>query len=125
MISGDRRLGPRVDFPLFIDQYVGERRFRALATDLSETGLFVHQVRSRRSRRSSGSVCGLEIALPGTGETIWARGQVRRRVRGDQVIGAGIALTGMARAHARLLRDYCIETRQRKLARLLARIRRE
>lgn len=121
MISRDRRVGPRIPYSLFIDQYLGERHFRALATDLSETGLFVHQVSSRRAR-GHGSVCGLEIPLPGTSETVWARGQIRRRVRGGAVTGVGIALTGMARAHARLLRDYCIESRHRTLAGLLARI---
>jgi hypothetical protein len=108
----DRRVGARVAFPVFLDQYVGDRRFRALATDVSESGIFVHQVAGRRPR---GKVCALEIELPGLGETIWARG--------GTVDGHGIALTGMARSHARMLRAYCVEARRRQLADLLARIR--
>jgi hypothetical protein len=116
----DRRVGARVAFPVFLDQYVGDRRFRALATDVSESGIFVHQVAGRRPR---GRVCALEIELPGLGETIWARGEIRRR-RGDGTVdGHGIALTGMARSHARMLRAYCVEARRRQLADLLARIR--
>jgi hypothetical protein len=116
----DRRIGPRIDFPLFLNQYVGDRRFRVLAANLCESGLFLNRVNNRAARAP---VFGLELELPGVTETIWARGEVRRDRAGELVAGAGIQLTGLARLHARLLRDWCVEARRRQLSSLLAKIR--
>lgn len=116
----DRRIGARIDFPLFLNQFVGDRRFRVLAANLSETGVFLNRVNSRAARAP---VFGLELELPGVSETIWARGEVRRDRPDAMVSGAGIQLTGMARRHARLLRDWCVEARRHQLSELLANIR--
>lgn len=116
----DRRIGARIDVPLFLNQYVGDRRFRVLAENVSESGLYVNQVNTRAPRAP---VFGVELELPGTSETIWARGELRRAHAGDVVSGAGIQLTGLARMHARLLRDWCMEARRVTLTALLSRIR--
>lgn len=115
-------MGVRVDFPLFLNQYVGERRFRVLASNLSETGIFLNRVEA--GRRCQRTVCGIEIALPGTADTIWARGEISRQ-RPDQLVrGLGIRFSGIARADAQLLRSWCLEARRNQLAGLLQRIRR-
>jgi hypothetical protein len=105
---------------VFLDQYVGDRRFRVLAANLSETGVYLNRVNRMGAQAS---VFGLELKLPGVAETIWARGEVRRDQPGEMVSGSGIQLTGLARIHARLLRDWCVEARRRQLADLLAKIR--
>lgn len=116
----DRRIGARIDMPFFLNQYVGDRRFRLLAKNVSESGLYVNRV---NTRTVAAPVFGVELELPGTSETIWARGELRRDHRGDVISGAGIALTGLARMHARLLRDWCVEARRQQLTALLSRIR--
>lgn len=118
----DRRFGSRIDFPVFLNQYVDDWRFRVLATNLSETGLLLGRVRSARA--DNRPVFGLEIDLPGAAETIWARGELTRESSDGMVKRAAVRFTGLARAHARLLRDYCIESRRSQLATMLRRIRR-
>jgi hypothetical protein len=71
----------------------------------------------------SSRVVSLEFELPGTGETIWARGEVTHDSLDDYFHGQGIRFTGMARLHARMLRDWCVEKRRTQLAGMLDRIR--
>ena len=118
----DRRLGCRVPLELFMNEYVSERPHRALTTNISETGVFLNKVVSPLQR--AWSVVSLEFELPGTGEVIWARGEICHDSLDSYFHGEGVRFTGMARFHAQLLRDYCIETRRSHLGRLLDRIRR-
>ena len=118
----DRRIGARIDFPVFLNQYVDDWRFRVLASNLSESGLLLGRVRSRRG--SARRVFGLEIELPGAGETIWARGELCRESSDGLIDRAAVRFTGLAARHAKLLRDYCVEARRAQLATMLRRIRR-
>jgi hypothetical protein len=120
MLSMDRRMGFRVPVEMFVTQYVRDRPFRGLVENLSETGFFLNRV---NDLPSSQRVVALEFELPDTGETIWARGEVCHQKKSKYFQCDGIRFTGMARAHARLLRDFCIETRKSQLGSLLARIR--
>lgn len=125
MESSDRRIGFRVDLELFFTQYIRDRPFRVLSTNLSETGLFVHRVAvdPEAALLTAGTVVGLELELPGTGEVIWARGEVCRERRGRAVFGSGVRFADMPRVHARLVRDFCHERRRQRLDALLQRIR--
>jgi hypothetical protein len=118
----ERRDLERVPLSLFLDEYVGERKHRALTTNVSATGLYMHRVRAG-SYRDSRHV-QLELKLPGTSDTIWARGEVRYDQLGDEMVhGTGVALTAIARGHQRLLRDYLYEQRRQKLERILELVR--
>jgi len=121
----DRRIGFRVDLELFFTQYIRDRPHRVLGTSLSETGLYLHRVTLDPATRllASGTAVGLEIELPGTGEVIWARGEVCRERRERAVCGSGVRFADMPRIHARLVRDFCHERRLARLDQLLARIR--
>lgn len=125
MEPSDRRIGFRVDLELFFTQYIRDRPHRVLGTSLSETGLYLHRVALDPDSRllPSGTVVGLELELPGTGEVIWARGEVRRERPGRSVSGSGVRFADMPRVHARLVRDFCHERRLARLDELLARIR--
>ena len=60
----------------------------------------------------------LELTLPGTRDSIWARGEIRYDELGlDLVHGTGVALVDMARGHQRLIRDYLYEQRKTRLQR--------
>jgi len=117
----DRRLGFRVPMEIFLNEYVQDRAHRALTVNVSDTGLYVNKVLAPISRQSR--VVGLEFELPGTGELIWARGEVTHDSLDDMFHGQGIRFTGMAKLHARMLRDWCIEKRRTHLAGMLDRIR--
>lgn len=122
MTSHDRRLGYRVPLELFLNEYVHDRAHRAVTVNISDTGMYVNKVITPIARPSR--VVSLEFELPGTGETIWARGEICYDSLDDYFHGQGIRFTGMARYHAKILRDYCIEKRRAQLGELLDRIRR-
>jgi hypothetical protein len=124
--SGERRDLDRVPLAIFLDEYVDDRPHRALTTNVSATGLYMHRVAGRgRSQfgRHSRSV-QLEFTLPGTSDSIWARGQIRYDELGDDLVhGTGVQLIDMARGHQRLLGDYLYEYRRRRLEQILELIR--
>ncbi len=121
MSDSDRRLGFRVPLEMFLNEYVQDRAHRALSVNISETGIYVNKVIAPLQR--STRVVGLEFELPGTGETIWARGEVRYDTLDDYFHGSGIRITGIPQLHARLLRDYVEEKRRDRLQRVLRTIR--
>lgn len=125
MEPSDRRIGFRVDLELFFTQYIRDQPFRVLSSNLSETGLYAHRVSLGPEARplAAGTVVGLELELPGTGEVIWARGEVCRERGGRSVCGSGVRFADMPRVHARLVRDFCHDRRLARLGELLARIR--
>ncbi len=123
LISRERRLGLRVPLPIFLNQYIEDRPLRALAADVSPTGIHVKTVALPRPAPATRTV-GIELELPGTGETIWARGEIRYQRCEGAVEAAGIRFTAMPSVYAKLLRDYCAEARRHELGRLLERIRR-
>jgi c-di-GMP-binding flagellar brake protein YcgR len=117
----DRRLGYRIQLPLMLTSYVRDRPVRVLCSDLSDTGIGLSAVAALAP--APGTIVGLEIALPGVDDDLWAAGEVCHRVAGDLASGLGVRFTAMARSHARTLRDFCIESRRGHLADLLTRIR--
>jgi hypothetical protein len=122
MTSHERRLGTRIPLEIFMNEYLNDRPHRAMTVNISETGVYVHKVATSFNRRSR--VVGLEFALPGLADTIWARGEICYDTFDDHLHGQGIRFTGMPRVYGRLLRDYCIEKRREQLGQLLDRIRR-
>lgn len=122
MTNQDRRLGYRIPLEIFLNEYIQDRPHRAMTVNVSETGMYVNKVISPIVRTNK--VVGLEFELPGTGETIWARGEICYDTLDEYFHGQGVRFTGMARMHARLLRDFCIEKRRAQLGELLDRIRR-
>ena len=116
----DRRSDPRLPLQLFLTQYVKDQPFRALALDISETGLAIQKLTEPVVRSSR--VVSLELELPGTRETIWAAAESRFDDVGKDFHLSGLRFAGMAQKHERLLRDYVRERRAR-LRRIFDRIR--
>ena len=121
MTSHDRRLGNRISLEIFMNEYLADRPHKALTVNISESGMFVNKVATTFNRKTR--VVGLEFELPGTGDVIWARGEICYDTFDDHLHGEGIRFTGMPKAYSRMLRDYCIEKRRDQLAVLLDRIR--
>jgi hypothetical protein len=117
----DRRLGFRVPFEAMVTSYVRDRPVRALASNLSDTGLSISALSMLAP--PPGQVVGIEIDLPGTTDSIWASGRICYRKDDRLASGLGVRFVAMARTQAVLVRDFCIEARRRHLGALLARIR--
>ncbi len=109
MTSLDRRFDTRLPLEMYLDAYVNDRRHRGFTVDISETGLYLNTL--AQEPVAPLTPINLELVLPGTGETIWALGEVCRDDADDYFYGRGIRFTAMATQHARLVREYCYKTR--------------
>ena len=121
LTSHDRRLGNRIPLEVLMNEYMHDRPYRALTVNISESGVYVNKVVTSLARRSR--VVGLEFELPGTGEVIWARGEICREAWGKTLRGTGVRFADMPRCHARVVRDFCQQKRRDRLDALLERIR--
>jgi len=117
----ERRLGYRIPFETMVTSYVNDRPVRALASNLSDSGLNMSAISMLAP--PPGLVVGLEIDLPGTAESIWASGRICYRQDDRLASGLGVRFLAMAKSQARLVRDFCIERRRAHLGSILARIR--
>jgi hypothetical protein len=126
----DRRDDHRIPLQIFLNEYVRERHHRAVTTNVSPSGLFIHRTFAAGVKRlpigRHDRFVQLEFALPGTSDTIWARGEIRYDELGvgNFVHGTGIYLTDLARGHARLLKEYVLDEKRRRLQGILDLIRR-
>ncbi len=104
-----------------VTSYVHDRPVRGIAANLSDTGINMSALSLLAP--PPGLVVGLEMELPGVGDSIWASGQICYRKDDRLASGLGIRFLAMARSHARTVRDFCIELRRQNLGTILARIR--
>ena len=102
--SVERRYAPRVRVELFLNQYVADRPFRALATNLSATGLSLQKLIERKTPLAR--IVAVEFELPGTDEVVWASAEPRFDTLGDDFQTSGLTFVNMAMKHERLLRDF-------------------
>jgi hypothetical protein len=108
----ERRLAPRFPLRTYMNQYVQDVPYHALAMDVSESGLAIRKpIASVPDTR----VVGLELELPGTSEIIWASAEPRFHSVGSKAHLSGLHFVGMATKHARLVRDYVRERHARWL----------
>lgn len=105
--SLERRFDPRVRVEMFVNQYIRDVPFRALAVDLSSTGLQLQKLIEPRIPLA-GRVA-LEFEIPGTGEIVWACAESRFSASDDAFHTSGLTFTGMAQKHERLLREFVLE----------------
>jgi hypothetical protein len=127
----NRRDDRRVPLHCFVTEYVGERAHRALVTNVSEHGIRVQRLLGPGGRHSR--VVQIELELPGTQETIWAKGETRHDELEIAPFGpvglgptttlhsSGIHVVALASRHARLMRDYVFELRRRHMRDVLLR----
>lgn len=104
-----------------VTSYVHDRPVRGLAGNLSDTGLNMSALSLLAP--PPGLVVGIELELPGVGDSIWASGQICYRKDDRLASGLGVRFLAMARSHARTVRDFCIELRRQNLGSILAQIR--
>jgi hypothetical protein len=107
VLADERRGDPRIRVEIFLNQYIRDQPFRALAMNLSPTGLLVQKLIEPGVPRAR--VVSVELEIPGTGEIVWARAEPRFDARGEDFHTSGLTFTAMARRHEKLLRDFVIE----------------
>lgn len=117
----ERRLGYRIPYESMVTSYVHDRPIRGLATNLSDSGLNMSAI--SMVAPPPGLVIGLELDIPGVDDSIWAAGRVCYRQDDRLASGLGVRFIAMAKSHARMVRDFCIEMRRKNLGSILARIR--
>jgi hypothetical protein len=103
-MSTNRRRSERLPVGFYVDQYVNDDPHRCFTTDLSALGLYVERLVEPLSRKCG--VVQLEISLPDTSDSIWAKGEVVYDRFDSLFHGTAIHFTGMARMHQRLIRDW-------------------
>lgn len=104
-----------------VTSYVHDRPIRGLVNDLSDSGMNMSAISMLAP--PPGMVAQFEIELPEMGDSIWASGKVCYRKDDSMASGLGIRFVAMAKSQARMVRDFCIESRRKSLGSLLARIR--
>ncbi len=97
------RRKPRVPLNVLLNKVIGESLFMCHASDISEDGIFLSKLIEPRYR---GKEIGLEFALPGDGEIIWARGEIVREGHRRRSEGSAIRFTIMAEGFRRLIKKY-------------------
>ncbi len=117
----ERRLGYRIPYEAMVTSYVYDRPIRGLSQNLSDTGMNMSAI--SLVAPPPGLVVGLEIDIPGIDDSIWASGQICYRKDDRMASGLGVRFVAMAKSQARMIRDFCIESRRKNLGSLLARIR--
>lgn len=125
-MSQDRREQIRLPVEICVQQYLTDGTYLGLTRDLSERGLYLTAPRMKDDLDLYGAPLQLEFALPGTGETIWARGLVCHEdsLDNDEVRGLGVRLIDMADRHAHSLRSYVESIRRARLHNLLLQMNR-
>jgi hypothetical protein len=126
-MSYDRRKEVRLPVEICVQQFLAGESYLGLTRDLSERGLYITAPRSFDERATwFGAPLQLELALPGTGETIWARGLVCHEdsLDNDEVRGLGVRLIDMADRHAQSLRSYVESIRRARLHNVLLQMNR-
>lgn len=102
----ERRGSPRVRVEMFLNQYIRDLAFRALATNLSPTGLLIQKLLEPSIPLCR--VVSVEFEIPGSGEIVWARAEPRFDTLDQSFHISGLTFTGMASKHERLLREFVV-----------------
>jgi hypothetical protein len=110
-MTRNRRRSERHQVGFYVDQIVEDDPFRCFTTDLSAIGLYMERLVEPLRRCSS--VVQLEIPLPETSDSIWAKGEVVYDRFDALFHGTAVRFTGMARTHQRMLREWLRESGRR------------
>ena len=114
-MTENRRLAERVPVGFYVQQVVDDRPQRCFTADVSALGVYLERPIEAMGRRSN--VVQLEIPLPNSDQTIWAKGEIIYDSFDPLFHGTAIRFTGMARLHQRILREWLRDTkRERRFA---------
>jgi hypothetical protein len=107
-MSRNRRRSERIPVGFYVNQIISDDPHRCFTTDLSSIGLYMERLAEPLERSSS--LVQLEILLPATNDSIWAKAEVIYDRFDSLFHGTAVRFTGMARTHQRWLREWLRET---------------
>ena len=103
-MGNERRQADRVSVRFFAQQIIDDEAHRCLTSSISSGGLYLERMRAKPRRGSN--VVQIEVPLPGTNDSLWARGQVVYDCVDSLLHGSAVRFTAMARGHRVLLREW-------------------
>lgn len=103
-MSDERRRSERFPVGFYFHQIINEKLHRCFTTDLSAIGLYGEQPVAPFERNSN--AVQVELPLPNTSDSIWAKAEVVYDRFGSIFHGSGIRFVAMARQHQRMLREW-------------------
>ena len=110
MTLRERRQAARIPVGIYVQQVVDDELHRCFTTSLSVDGLYMERLWAPMSRASN--VVQLEVPLPETGDSLWAKGVIVYDCIDPLFHGMAVRFELMARKHSRLLREWIKETRR-------------
>lgn len=120
-MANERRGDLRIPVEIYGTQFIDNRPFRTVVSDLSLTGLHASRLVEPMWRTSR--VVHVEIPLPGFGESLWASAEVVYDALDPFFHGTGLRFKAMAGFHERLLGDWLELAREEVLRRMVGDIR--
>jgi len=117
----ERREDLRVPVEIYATQFIDDRPFRSVVSDLSTTGM--HASRLVQPMWRSSRVIQLEIPLPGSTDSIWTSAEIVYDALDPFFHGTGLRFKSMAGFHERLLADWIEHARHEVLRRMMVDIR--
>ena len=95
----------RLPVDLFVNKFIGDEPFACRSKDLSVEGVYLHKL-IEPEREADDDLVGVEFALPGHDEVIWAAGRVVREQGMGKNEGVAIHFVSMAERHKKILVDF-------------------
>ncbi len=100
----DRRTDARIPVEIYMTQFIDDRPFRSIVSDLSHTGLHASRLVEPMWRTSR--VIQLELPLPGVEDPLWATAEIVYDALDPFFHGTGIRFLTMAPYHERILDNW-------------------
>jgi hypothetical protein len=110
-MTSERRRSERFSVGFYFHQIIDDEPQRCFTTDLSAIGLFAEQPVAPFERNSN--IVQIELPLPNTSDSIWAKAEVVYDQFGSLFHGSGIRFVAMARQHQRMLREWLRDSQWR------------
>lgn len=120
-MAGERRADLRVPVEIYATQFIDDRPFRSVVSDLSTTGL--HASRLVQPMWRTSRVIQVELPLPGFDESVWASAEVVYDALDPFFHGSGLRFRSMATIHERILTDWIELARREVLRRMVGEIK--
>lgn len=107
-MAQNRRRFQRLPVGFYVEQIIDDDPHRCFTSDLSAFGMYMERLAAPLWRQSA--VVQVEIPLPDTSDSLWAKAEVVYDRVDSLFHGTAVRFTGMARSHQRLLREWLRET---------------
>lgn len=99
----EKRQAERAPLDIYLNKYVGGVPYLARTSDISPSGMALsHLIEPSHADPR----VGLQFQLPGSGEVIYAEGEVVRRWSGKNCDRSGVRFTLMAERHRKLIGEF-------------------